>query len=235
MFWFVMKYIVLGPILRLFWRPKATGVENIPEDGAAIVAINHQSFLDDFLLPLVLRKRKIRMMAKADYFDKWYSAWFFKATGCIPVRREGGSAGAEALRSAIDALKKGELVGIFPEGTRSPDGRLYRGKTGVARLALEAQVPIIPVALKGSYEAWPYDKKLPRPGHVQIVIGKPLDVSRHYATPADRFVLRSVTDEVMYEIMLLSGQEYVDDYGMKAKRQLEARVNAEEPQEQPLR
>ena len=234
MFWFIMKYIVLGPILRLLYRPTVIGIENIPEKGPAVIAINHQSFLDDFLLPLVLRGRKIRMMAKADYFDKWYSAWFFKAVGCIPVRREGGTAGAEALRSAIEALKQGQLVGIFPEGTRSPDGRLYRGKTGVARMALEARVPVIPVAIKGTYEAWPYDRKLPRAGRVEIRIGKPLDFSRHYDTPSDRFVLRSITDEAMYEIMLLSGQEYVDDYGMKAKKQLEAR-ESEPPLPEPAR
>jgi 1-acyl-sn-glycerol-3-phosphate acyltransferase len=227
MFWWLMKYVVLGPLLRLMYRPKVEGLENVPTEGGAIIAPNHQSFLDDFLLPLVIRKRKIVMMAKADYFDKWYSAWFFKAAGCIPVRREGGSASAEALRGGIEALREGRLVGIFPEGTRSPDGRLYRGKTGAARMALEAQVPIIPVALAGTYEAWPYDRKLPKMGSVTITFGKPLHFDRHFDTPADRFVLRSVTDEVMYEIMLLSGQEYVDDYGSRRKDQLAAQEKAE--------
>ena len=216
-----MKYVFLGPILRLWYRPQVTGLENVPDDGAAIIAPNHQSFLDDFLLPLVIRKRKVVMMAKADYFDKWYTAWFFKAAGCIPVRREGGSASARALTGGIDALREGNLVGIFAEGTRSPDGRLYRGKTGVARMALEAQVPVIPVALVGTYEAWPYDKKLPKPGRVEIRFGKPLTFERSYETPADRFVLRSVTDEIMYEIMMLSGQEYVDDYGARIKRKMD--------------
>ena len=216
-----MKYVFLGPILRLWYRPQITGLDNVPDDGAAIIAPNHQSFLDDFLLPLVIRKRKVVMMAKADYFDKWYTAWFFKAAGCIPVRREGGSASARALTGGIDALREGKLVGIFPEGTRSPDGRLYRGKTGVARMALEAQVPVIPVALVGTYEAWPYDKKLPKPGRVEMRYGKPLTFERFYATPADRFVLRSVTDEIMYEIMMLSGQEYVDDYGARIKRKMD--------------
>ena len=224
-----MKYVFLGPILRLWYRPQITGLDNVPDDGAAIIAPNHQSFLDDFLLPLVIRKRKVVMMAKADYFDKWYTAWFFKAAGCIPVRREGGSASARALTGGTDALRAGKLVGIFPEGTRSPDGRLYRGKTGVARMALEAQVPVIPVALVGTYEAWPYDKKLPKPGRVEIRFGKPLTFERSYDTPADRFVLRSVTDEIMYEIMMLSGQEYVDDYGARIKRKMDrAEAAAEE-------
>jgi 1-acyl-sn-glycerol-3-phosphate acyltransferase len=224
-----MKYVFLGPILRLWYRPQVTGLENVPDDGAAIIAPNHQSFLDDFLFPLVIRKRKVVMMAKADYFDTWYTAWFFKAAGCIPVRREGGSASAKALTGGIDALRAGKLVGIFPEGTRSPDGRLYRGKTGVARMALEAQVPVIPVALVGTYEAWPYDKKLPKPGRVEIRFGKPLTFERSYETPADRFVLRSVTDEIMYEIMMLSGQEYVDDYGARIKRKMDrAEAAAEE-------
>lgn len=227
MFWWLMKYVVLGPILRLLWRPKVTGLENLPDEGAAILAPNHESFLDDFLLPLVLPKRKIRMMAKADYFDKWYSKWFFKAAGCVPVRREGGSASLAALQEGIDALRAGELVGIFPEGTRSPDGRLYRGKTGVARMALEAQVPIVPVAIQGTYEAWPYHRRLPKPGRVTIAIGTPLSFERYHDRPADRFVLRSVTDEVMYEIMLLSDQEYVDEYGSKMKAHLDAAREAE--------
>jgi 1-acyl-sn-glycerol-3-phosphate acyltransferase len=136
------------------------------------------------------------------------------------VRREGGSAGVAALRTAIDSLKEGKLVALFPEGTRSPDGRLYRGKTGVARIALEAQAPVIPVAVVGTYELWPYNRKFPKPGTTEIRFGKPLTFERHYDTPADRFVLRSVTDEIMYEIMMLSGQEYVDEYASKVKDQI---------------
>jgi 1-acyl-sn-glycerol-3-phosphate acyltransferase len=220
MFWWLMKNVILGPILRLMYRPKARGLENVPKTGGAILAPNHQSFLDDFLLPLVI-KRRVVMLAKADYWEKWYSRWFFKAAGCIPVRREGGSASAEALRGGIDALAEGKLVGIFPEGTRSPDGRLFRGKTGVARMALEARVPVIPVAIVGTYEAWSYDRKVPKPGPVEIRFGKPLAFDRYFETPSDRFVLRSVTDEVMYEIMMLSGQEYADEYGSKVKKQLD--------------
>jgi 1-acyl-sn-glycerol-3-phosphate acyltransferase len=220
MFWWFMKYVLLGPLLRLMYRPKVKGLENIPKDGPAILVANHQSFLDDLLLPLVVPGRKVVFLAKADYFDKWYLRWFFKGANVIPVRRESHSASEDALRAGVRALRDNKLVGIFPEGTRSPDGRLYRGKTGVARMALEAQVPVIPVAISGTYQLMPYDRKIPRPGRVQLRFGKPLRFERHYETPADRFVLRSVTDEIMYEIMLLSGQEYVDEYASRVKGQL---------------
>ena len=218
MFWFLMKYVFLGPILRLMYRPKVTGLEHIPGEGPAILAANHQSFLDDMLLPLMVPKRKVVFLAKADYFDKWYLRWFFKGANVIPVRRESRSGSEAALNAGVQALRDSNLIGIFPEGTRSPDGRLYRGKTGVARMALEAQAPIIPVAIVGTFEAMPYDRKMPRPGRTEIRFGKPLAFERYYATPADRFVLRSVTDEVMYEIMMLSGQEYVDEYASKFKK-----------------
>src|SRR5207249_3742150 len=158
-----------------------------------------------------------RMLAKADYFEKWYSAWFFKAAGCIPVRREGGSAGAKALEAGIEALKQGELVGIFAEGTRSPDGRLYRGKTGVARMALEARVPVIPVAMIDTDKIQPIGKKIPRIRRPGVRIGRPLDFSRYDGLAGDRFVERSMTDEIMYELMTLSGREYVDVYAAKVK------------------
>jgi 1-acyl-sn-glycerol-3-phosphate acyltransferase len=220
MFWWLMKYVLLGPVLRLMYRPKVKGLENIPADEPAILAANHQSFLDDLLLPLMVPKRKVVFLAKADYFDKWYLRWFFKGANVIPVRRESHSAAEDALRAGVKVLRENRLVGIFPEGTRSPDGRLYRGKTGVARMALEARVPVIPVALVGTFELMPYDRKLPRAGRVELRFGKPLRFDRHFETPADRFVLRSVTDEIMYEIMLLSGQEYVDEYASRVKDHL---------------
>lgn len=222
MFWFVMKYIILGPVLRLMFRPKVSGLENVPMSGPALLAANHVSFLDDLMLPLVVRKRKVVFLAKADYFDKWYLRWFFKGANVIPVRRESKSASEAALNTGVQALRGGQLVGIFPEGTRSPDGRLYRGKTGVARMALEARVPVIPVGLVGTFETMPYDRKMPKPGRVEIRFGKPLTFERHYEVPTDRFVLRSVTDEIMYEIMLLTGQEYVDDYASRFKEQQQA-------------
>jgi 1-acyl-sn-glycerol-3-phosphate acyltransferase len=235
MFWFLMKYVFLGPLIRALVRPKAIGLENVPTDGPAILAANHQSFLDDLVLPLVVPKRKVVFLAKADYFDKWYLRWFFKGANVIPVRRESKSDSEAALRAGVQALSEGQLVGIFPEGTRSPDGRLYRGKTGVARMALEARVPVIPVAITGTFEAMPYDRKLPKPGHATLRFGKPLSFERHYEVARDRFVLRSVTDEIMYEIMLLSGQEYVDDYAtrFKAQKEPEAAVPAEKPETEP--
>ncbi|HEX2267317.1 MAG TPA: lysophospholipid acyltransferase family protein [Actinomycetota bacterium] len=223
-----MKFVLLGPLLRLLYRPKALGLDNIPEDGPAIIAANHQSFLDDLLLPLVVPKRKVVFLAKAEYFDKWYLRWFFKAANVIPVRRESKSAAEDALRAGVRALREGKLVGIFPEGPRSPDGRLYRGKTGVARMALEARVPVIPAALIGTYELMPYDRKVPKTGQTEVRFGKPLRFDRHFDTPADRFVLRSVTDEIMYEIMLLTGQEYVDEYASKVKEQITQQPRGEE-------
>src|SRR5437773_5264601 len=194
MFWWLMKHVLLGPFLRLFFHPEAEGLENIPEEGGAILAGNHQSFLDNVLLPLVIPDRKVVFLGKAEYFEKWYMRWFFKGAAMIPIRRGGGSASEAALDTAVTALREGHLIGIFPEGTRSPDGRLYRGKTGVARMALEAQVPVIPIGIVGTFEALPYDRKIPKRGRVEIRFGRPLSFERHYATPADRFVLRSVTD-----------------------------------------
>jgi 1-acyl-sn-glycerol-3-phosphate acyltransferase len=215
-----LKYVVLGPILRLIYRPKAIGLENIPAEGPVILACNHVSFVDSLFMPLVI-KRKVVFLGKADYFDSWRTRWFFKAVNVIPVRREGGSAGEAALRTGIRVLSEGHVIGIYPEGTRSPDGRLYRGKTGVGRMALEAKVPVVPVAVEGTREVMPIEAKVPRlRGRVTVTFGKPLTFDRYYDRPGDRFVLRSATDEIMYEIMMLSGQEYVDEYASKVKKEL---------------
>src|SRR6266508_6399345 len=234
-----MKYVLLGPVLRLLYKPKAVGLENIPE-GPAILAANHQSFLDDLLLPLVVPGRKVVFLAKADYFDKWYLRWFFKGANVIPVRRESRSAAEAALQTGVQALREGNLVGIFPEGTRSPDGRLYKGKTGVARMAIVAGVPVIPVAMIDTeklqppgtvWPTWLYKDKgrrLPRLIRPGVAFGKPLDFSRYEGMERDRFVLRSVTDEIMYALMELSGQEYVDMYADKAKELIKAGGNVDE-------
>jgi 1-acyl-sn-glycerol-3-phosphate acyltransferase len=217
-----MKHIFLGPLLKAVYRPKVKGLENLPASGGAILAMNHISFVDSLFVPL-LTKRRVVFLGKADYFDKWYTAWFFKAAGVIPVRREGGSASEAALLAGIRALEAGMVVGIYPEGTRSPDGRLYRGKTGVARMALEARVPVVPVAVLGTDEVMPLDAKTPKlSGQPRIEFGKALSFERFYDRPQDRFVLRSVTDEILYEIMMLTGQEYVDEYASKVKDQLKA-------------
>jgi 1-acyl-sn-glycerol-3-phosphate acyltransferase len=223
MFYWTLKYILLGPLLRLVYRPRARGLENLPTTGSFILAANHISFVDSLFIPLVC-PRDVVYLGKADYFDKARSRWFMKAANVIPVRREGGSAGEAAIMAGIRALKEGYVVGIYPEGTRSPDGRLFRGKTGVARMALEAQVPVVPVAIHGSEEIMPIDAKMPRlSGRPTVTFGKPLYFDRYHDRPKDRFVLRSVTDEIMYEIMMLSGQEYVDEYASKLKKQQAAR------------
>jgi 1-acyl-sn-glycerol-3-phosphate acyltransferase len=221
-FYFTLKHIVLGPLLRGLYRLRATGTENVPSEGGVILASNHLSFVDSLFMP-VLCPRQVVFLGKADYFESWRTRWFFEGVGVIPVRREGGSAGEAAMLAGIRALKEGKVVGIYPEGTRSPDGRLYRGKTGVARMALEAQVPVIPVAISGTPEIMPIDAKVPRmTGTPRVEFGKPLTFERYYDRPRDRFVLRSVTDEIMYEIMMLTGQEYVDEYAAKVKDQLKA-------------
>src|SRR5438552_5603488 len=216
MYW-LLKYVFLGPLLRLLYRPKARGLDNIPDEGPVILACNHQSFIDSLFVPLVV-KRQVVFLGKADYFSTRRTAWFFKAAGVIPVRREGGSASEAAIQAGVRELRNGHIVGIYPEGTRSPDGRLFRGKTGVARMALLARCPVVPVAAFGTRDLQPIGKKMPKlSGRVEVHFGKPLPFDRFYGQEADRFVLRSITDEVMYEIMMLSGQEYVDEYAAKVK------------------
>ncbi len=220
MFYWLLKFILLGPLLRLIYRPRARGLQNIPRTGGFILAANHISFVDSLFMPLVC-PRPVVFLGKADYFESWRTRWFFKAANVIPVQREGGSAGEAAILAGIQALKAGRAVGIYPEGTRSPDGRLYRGKTGVARMALEAGVPVIPISIRGTENVMPLDSKVPRlSGRVVVEFGKPLVFDRYYDRPKDRFVLRSVTDEIMYEIMMLTGQEYVDEYASKVKTEL---------------
>ncbi len=231
MFYWLLK-IILTPILRTLFRPWVEGLENIPEHGPAIIASNHLSFSDSIFLPLMV-PRRITFLAKADYFvgrglKGRLKAGFFRGVGQVPVDRSGGSASEAALYKGLQILGE-DLLGIYPEGTRSPDGRLYRGKTGVARMALEAGVPVIPVAMINTFEIQPPGQVLPNLMRVGIRIGKPLDFSRYAGMSGDRFVLRSVTDEIMYELMQLSGQEYVDQYASKAKADIaEARAAARE-------
>jgi 1-acyl-sn-glycerol-3-phosphate acyltransferase len=231
--WYWIVKAILTPILRTFFRPKVEGLEHIPAEGAAILASNHLSFSDSIFLPLVV-PRRVTFLAKSDYFTARglkgrLKAGFFKGVGQLPVDRSGGRASQAALEAGLRVLKDGSLLGIYPEGTRSPDGRLYRGKTGVARMALEAGVVVIPCAMVNTYEIQPPGKVLPKLTPVVIRIGKPLDFSRYAGLEDDRFVLRSMTDEIMYELMQLSGQEYVDTYATKAKADIEdARAAADE-------
>ena len=233
MFYHFLKYVVLGPILKLLFRPWVEGMENLPEEGAAILASNHLSFSDSIFLPL-MAPRRITFLAKAEYFTGRgikgkLTKGFFAGVGQVPIDRSGGRASEAALRKGLEILRKGELLGLYPEGTRSPDGRLYRGKTGIARMALEAGVPVIPVAMINTFDIQPPGKVLPRIMRVGIRIGEPLDFSRYEGLSGDRFVLRSLTDASMYELRQLSGQEYVDCYATKAKADIaEARQAAEE-------
>ncbi|HOF63245.1 MAG TPA: lysophospholipid acyltransferase family protein [Dermatophilaceae bacterium] len=222
MFYWFLKTVVLGPILKLLFRPWVEGGEHVPDKGAAILASNHLSFSDSIFLPLAL-SRRITFPAKMEYFTGSgikgrLTRWFFKGVGQIPIDRSGGRASEAAIQSGLKVLRKGELFGIYPEGTRSPDGRLYKGKTGLARMALEAKCPVIPVAMIGTDKAQPTGQKVPTIMRIGIRIGKPLDFSRYEGMENDRFVLRSITDEIMYELMLLSGQEYVDVYATSIKK-----------------
>jgi len=220
MFYWGVKAILV-PLLRLF-RPWAEGTDFVPRSGPAIIASNHLSFSDHFFAPLPL-PRKVVFLAKSEYFTGrglkgLFSRAFFRGLGQIPVDRSGGKAGERALATGLRVLAGGNLLGIYPEGTRTPDGRLFRGKTGVARLALEARVPVIPCAMIGGFEFQPPGEIRPRlairPG---VRYGPPLDFSRYYGLETDRIVLRAVTDEIIYEIMKLSGQEYVDEYAQRHK------------------
>jgi 1-acyl-sn-glycerol-3-phosphate acyltransferase len=233
LYW-LLKYVILGPWLRLIFRPDVEGRENVPDTGPAILASNHLSFSDSIFMPLMV-KRKVTFVAKAEYFTGkglkgWLTKMFFVGTGTIPVDRSGGRAAQAALDTQLRVLRGGNLAGIYPEGTRSPDGRLYRGKTGVARLALESGAPVIPVVMLNADEIQPPGKLLPKIARVKIRFGEPLDFTRYAGMSGDRFVERAVTDEIMYELMDLSGREYVDIYAQKAKN---AAAKAAQPPQPP--
>lgn len=215
-----------APVLKGVYKPWIRGKENIPVEGPAILASNHNAVWDSIFLPMLI-DREVVFMGKADYFSGtgvkgWMTKNFMKAVGTIPVDRTGGKASQAALQAGLDRLSAGELFGIYPEGTRSPDGRLYRGKTGVARLALESGAPVIPVAMIGTHAAQPIGQKVPSRTNIGVVVGEPLDFSRYRGLAKDRYVLRAVTDEIMYNLMLLSGQEYVDRYAADVKAELAA-------------
>jgi 1-acyl-sn-glycerol-3-phosphate acyltransferase len=219
--YWLLKYVVLGPILRLIFRPQVDGRDFVPRTGAAIIASNHLSFCDSIFMPLMVR-RKVTFVAKAEYFTgtgvKGYlTKMFFVGTGTIPVDRSGGRAAQAAMDTGLRILRDGGLFGIYPEGTRSPDGRLFRGKTGVARLALESGAVVVPVAMLNSDVVQPPGHLIPRLMRVRIRFGEPLDFSRYAGQVGDRFVERAVTDEIMYELMELSGREYVDVYAASLK------------------
>jgi 1-acyl-sn-glycerol-3-phosphate acyltransferase len=212
---------VFEPLLRAVFRPRIEGVENIPATGPVILAGNHLAFSDSPFITLA-SPRPVYFIGKAEYVKGRgpkgrAKAAFFRASGMIPVDRDGARGGVAALMTGRQVLEEGGIFGIHPEGTRSPDGRLYRGRTGVARLALMTGAPVVPCALSGTEHVQPPGKRLPRPHRVTIRFGEPLDFSRYEGMERDRYVLRAVTDQVMSQVMRLSGQEYVDIYATKAK------------------
>ncbi|WP_433539285.1 lysophospholipid acyltransferase family protein [Micromonospora sp. CA-249363] len=221
MLYWLLKHVILGPLLKLIFRPQVEGLRHVPATGPVILASNHLSFFDSIFIPLIV-SRRVTFVAKAEYFTGkgikgWLTKMFFVGTGTIPVDRSGGQAARAALDTQLRVLRAQGVAGIYPEGTRSPDGRLYRGKTGVARLALESGAVVVPVAMLNADELQPPGRLIPRIGQVRVRFGAPLDFSRYAGLAGDRFVERAVTDEIMYEVMELSGREYVDIYAQKLK------------------
>jgi 1-acyl-sn-glycerol-3-phosphate acyltransferase len=216
----VLKAVLLV-LMRVLYRPVVEGVENIPDEGPVIVAGNHVTFIDSMFLSLVV-ERQVYFIGKDEYVTGRgvkgrLMAWFFTTCGMIPVDRDGGHGGVAALMTGRRVLEEGKVFGIYPEGTRSPDGRLYRGRTGIARLALMTGAPVVPFAVIGTDKVQPGGRGMPRIAPVSLRFGPALDFSRYEGMDRDRYVLRAVTDEVMSHVMRLSGQEYVDVYATKAK------------------
>ncbi|MFF4602372.1 lysophospholipid acyltransferase family protein [Streptomyces sp. NPDC001339] len=212
---------ILGLVMRVLYRPKVEGAERIPATGPVILAGNHVTFIDSLFLSLIV-KRPVYFIGKDEYVTGTgvkgrLMAWFFTSSGMIPVDRDGGHGGVAALMTGRRVLEEGKAFGIYPEGTRSPDGRLYRGRTGIARLALMTGAPVVPFAMIGTDKVQPGGKGLPRIAPVTVRFGEALDFARYEGMDRDRYVLRAVTDEVMSEVMELSGQEYVDVYATKAR------------------
>ena len=222
MWYWLFKYIFMGPLLTFLGRPKVEGLEHVPLSGPVILASNHLAVADSFFLPLVVRRR-ITFLAKSEYFAGTglkgrFLAWFYTVAGQVPIDRADADAAQAALHTAERILGQGKLLGMYPEGTRSPDGRLYKGKTGLARLALQTGVPVIPVAMIGTDVVNPPGSRMWRFGRVTVRFGEPMDFSRFDGLAGNRFIERAVIDEVMYELMKLSGQEYVDIYAATIKQ-----------------
>ncbi len=221
MFYWFMKNLVAGPLIKTVFRPWVVGLENIPKTGGVILASNHLSFIDSVFLPLLI-DRRIYFLAKSDYFTgKGFKNWavkhFLLGTGMLPIDRSGGKASEASLNTGLAVLQQGKVLGIYPEGTRSPDGKMYRGRTGVARMILEGHVPVVPVAMVDTEKVMPIGSTIPKVRRIGVVFGEPLDFSRFQGMESDRFILRSITDEIMYELSRISGQEYADVYASSVK------------------
>jgi 1-acyl-sn-glycerol-3-phosphate acyltransferase len=221
MWYLLFKYVLIGPILRVLGRPSVVGADNIPKTGPVIIAGNHLTVVDSFFLVLLVRRR-VTFIAKSEYFTgrgiKGAALrWFYSATGQVPVDRRGADASAPALEAAKSVLRQGDIWAVYPEGTRSPDGRLYKGKTGMARVAIETGAPVVPVVMHGTLGVNPVGSRMWRPGKVRMVVGEPMDFSRYAGGQSNRVIIRAVTDQVMASLADLSGQEYVDLYAAEVK------------------
>ncbi|MBP1325564.1 1-acyl-sn-glycerol-3-phosphate acyltransferase [Leucobacter exalbidus] len=221
MLYWIFKHLIIGPLLKTIYRPWVEGTENIPGSGPVILVGNHLSVIDSFFLPVMV-DRPVYFLAKSDYFTgKGVKGWIVKkfmlGVGQLPIDRSGGKASEASLTTGLSVLDRGDVLGIYPEGTRSPDARLYRGRTGVARLVLESGAVVVPVVMIDTEKAMPIGVRIPRIRRIGTVIGKPLDFSRFAGMSADRFVLRSVTDEITLEIQKLSGQRYADVYASSVR------------------
>ena len=235
----LLKSTLLGPVLRVTFRPRTAGAEGFPADGPVLLVANHQSFSDSLFMPLAA-PRPVKFLAKSEYFTgtgvkgRLYSG-FFRGVGSIPIDRSSAKTADPALATALRLLAEGHVVGMYPEGTRSPDGRLYKGRTGAARIALAARCPVVPCAIFGTERVQPTGAKVPLPkphrsgGRVRVEFGAPLDFSRYTGpdgehwralegTEAERAVLRAVTDEIMHTLMRMTGLEYVDTYASAVKK-----------------
>ena len=230
LYWFFVK--VLGPIARHRLGPTASGLNNVPRTGGAIIAANHLAVIDDALIPITC-PRMVHFMGKAEYFEGKglkgkFKKWWFTSVGVFPVDRSGGNKSLGALEHAREIIEDGHLFGIHIEGTRSPDGRMYKGHTGVARLALETGCPIVPTAIIGSRELQKPGTVIPAKGKAQVIYGKPIEVEKKTADEITHDDLRSLTDRISAEIQKMSGQEYVNEYAQKVKEELKAQKAAEE-------
>ena len=227
LYWF-LKSLLVGPYVNSTFRPWVSGAENVPARGAVILASNHVSVVDSVFLPIVL-KRRVTFLAKSDYFTGrgvkgFITRTFMNGIGQLSIDRSGGKASEASLQTGMQVLSRGGMLGIYPEGTRSPTGKLYRGRTGVDRMILEAKVPVVPIAMFDTDKSMPIGSRIPKVRRVGVVIGEPLDFSRFDGLEGDRFILRSITDEIMVEIARLSGQEYVDVYASTLRQAAAAKA-----------
>lgn len=230
MFYWLMKNWVIGPILTTVFRPWSRGLEHIPRTGAVIVVCNHVSLVDSLFLPLLI-DRPMAFLAKSEYFTGrgfrgWLIRFFMNSAGQLPIDRSGGKASEASLNAGLEILMEGKVLAIYPEGTRSPDGRMYRGRTGVARMILEADTPVIPAAVIGTEKVMPLGSRFPKVHRVGVVVGPSLDFSRFKGMESDRYVLRSITDEIIFEMNKLSDQEYVDVYASTIRQTQDSKPTA---------